>query len=248
MTQHCIIISSAYSRGTRIAFDIISKSVLNLSTIRNTIEYIQRRCGNDVLLATHCLTIEGESWKSVQEYDPFFADVVCFASLDDFADVINESRVLSGIDVALYILSKIKCTHLQLQKLVYLAYADYLCSYSDKLFSDKIYAFKYGPIIDSVYKKYKHGEKEIINISDDTMIDAGISYMSIKNRILFACGGIRKLESIDNTLKKYSKYSANELVSITHRDGAPWTHCDHSQHYTEITDDVIKMYHAAESI
>lgn len=64
----------------------------------------------------------------------------------------KKDRKLKGIDVAKYILSKTPCTQLKLQKLVYLCFADYLCDTGKELFTDKIYAFKYGPVVDLTHK------------------------------------------------------------------------------------------------
>ena len=53
-------------------------------------------------------------------------------------------------------------TQLELQKLVYLCFADCLCDTGKALSIDKIYAFKYGPVIDTIYKIYKVLENYIL--------------------------------------------------------------------------------------
>ena len=123
-------------------------------------------------------------------------------SLEEFIKLIQKDRQLQGIDIAKYILSKIKCTQLKLQKLVYLCFADYLCDTGKKLFTDKIYAFKYGPVVDTVYKKYReYGYKSIDDETGD--IDSkNISEMPSKSRILFAEDGTEKISSIEKTLQK----------------------------------------------
>lgn len=249
MIQHCIITSSAYTLGARIAFDISSEKI-NMNDVYDIIDCIRKDCGNDVAIATQCLSTKDSTWESVRQYDPFFSDVICFENLDDFINAINKSRVLSGMDVALYILSKIKCTHLQLQELVYFAYADYLCEYSERLFTDKIYAFRYGPIVSSIYSAYKYHGHELLSACDvdDPMVKTNIDYASIKNRILFAKSGLRKIKSIDETIKKYGKYNTRQLVAITHRDKAPWSHVDSTKQFAIISDNIIKQYHRFENI
>lgn len=76
-------------------------------------------------------------------------------NVEDFIRLIQVDRVLTGMDIAKYILSKQPCTHLKLQKLVYYCFADYLCEAHDKLFQDEIYAFELGPVIQSVREKFK---------------------------------------------------------------------------------------------
>ena len=40
---------------------------------------------------------------------------------------------------------------IKIEKLVYLCFVDYLCDTGKKLFTDSIYAFKYGPVVDVEY-------------------------------------------------------------------------------------------------
>lgn len=129
---------------------------------------------------------EDETWEAVCKADYFFKDVKVIEDVETFIKLINEDRTLQGIDVAKYILSKITCTQLKLQKLVYLCFADYLCETGKELFTDKIYAFKYGPVVETVYKKYKeYGYKAIEEETGD--IDSKDVYeMPAKSRILFA--------------------------------------------------------------
>ena len=45
-------------------------------------------------------------------------------------------------------------SHLQLQKLVYLAYKVPF-KYKEPLFDEKIVAFQYGPVVEEVYQQFK---------------------------------------------------------------------------------------------
>ncbi len=249
MVKHFIIMSSAYTDGTRIALDITDEQMLNGEAIKNVIQMIRTKCGNDVPLSTHLIETYSISWESVEQYDPFFIDVECTASIHEFIDKINSGRVLSGIDIAKYILSKLgKCTHLALEKLVYFAYADYLCEHGERLFEDTIYAFKHGPIVESVYETYKRAGKQYIEYDEEWEIYTGIKMMPAKSRILFAENGAEKLFSIDRTLTKYGQYSASALVSFTHRPGSPWSRVENWEFYQTIPDNLILAYHGVESI
>ena len=247
MIKHYIIMSSSYTAGTRIALDITDAKLLNSQTLEKIIHEIKSRCGSDIPLSTHLIETGSESWDSVKEYDPFFEGVDCVKSLSVFLDRIQQGRLLSGLDVAKYILTKRKCTHLSLEKLVYLAYAEYLCNYSDRLFEDKIYAFSYGPVVESVYETYKRsGYNQLVPYSSDKNIRTDVKELPAKSRILFAKNGATKLHSIDQTIEKYGKYSAYTLVAITHREGSPWSKVDSTKSYEEIPDDFIRAYHYAE--
>lgn len=247
MTTHFIFMSSSYSLGKRIALDFIVDNRDIQYKLKEYLDRITTDCGKDVSISTHMIQAKDRTWKSVCDTDHFFKGVEVIDSLDKFIKLIKKDRTLEGIDIAKYILSKIKCTQLKLQKLVYLCFADYLCDTGKKLFTDEIYAFKYGPVVDTVYERYKkYGYKPIDEEDDD--IDTIVSEMPAKSRILFAEDGNEKIISIDSTLKRYGKLTAGQLVDLTHRDSTPWTmtHKDNGMLYFQIKPEVIEKYHKFE--
>ena len=251
MVKHYIIMSSSYTDGTRVALDITEGSLLNSEAIAKVIQDIKQSCGKDVPLSTHLIETESDSWASVAEYDPFFEDVECAKSVAEFSEKIAKGRVLTGLDVATYILSKIKCTHLSLEKLVYFAYADYLCEHFERLFEDQIYAFTHGPVVDSVYETYKRSGSQYVKPLEfgvDSDVQTGVKELPARSRILFAKDGTEKLLSIDKTIEKYGKYAAGALVDFTHRTGSPWSHVDSSKAYQVISDELIIAHHHVECV
>ena len=251
MVKHYIIMSSSYTDGTRVALDITEVSQLNSEAIAKIIQDIKQLCDKDVPLSTHLIETASDTWDSVAAYDPFFRDVECVKSTEAFSDKIRKGRTLSGLDVANYILSRIRCTHLSLEKLVYFAYADYLCEHSERLFEDKIYAFTHGPVVYSVYQTYKRSGSQYVQpfeFGDDSDVQVGVKELPARSRILFAKDGAEKLRSIDQTIQKYGRYTAGTLVDITHRSGSPWSHVDSSKAYQPISDELIKAYHHIESV
>lgn len=249
MITHYIIMSSSYSKGKRIALDysVVEKS--DYTELKEILSTITEKCGKDVSVSTHFVQTDSKSWKSVIEKDYFFKDVEVIKSVDKFIKLIKNDRVLKGLDIAKYILCKVKCTHLKLEKLVYLCFAEYLCQYDKELYMDEIYAYKYGPVVKSVYDKYKrYGYREIEQ--DDEDIDATNIYeMPSRSRILFAEDGISKIKSIDETIEKYGEFSAIELVEITHRNNTPWDISGKGAFRNEIIEnDIIKKYHCNETI
>lgn len=164
----------------------------------------------------------------------------------------KKGRVLSGLDVANYILSKIRCTHLSLEKLVYYAYADYLCEHSERLFEDHIYAFRHGPVINSVYETFKRSGSQYVKpfeFGDDSDIRTGCK-KSYPQEAAFCL--LKKAQKnsrlLIGRLQKYGKYSAGALVDLTHRAGTPWSYVDSSVAYQEISDNLIMAYHHVESV
>lgn len=249
MVTHFIFISSSYSLGTRIALDYIIEDAAAQNILKENLDRIIQECGNDVSISTHMIQAKDETWQSVCNADYYFKDVKVLDTLDEFITLIQKDRKLKGIDVAKYILSKFKCTQLKLQKLVYLCFADYLCDTNKKLFEDKIYAFQYGPVVDTVYKKYKkYGYNDIEEETGDIEND-NIFEMPAKSRILFAEDGLEKLSSIGKTLMKYGNMSATELVGLTHREKSPWNKTQKNEKlYSQMSDEIIKEYHKYETI
>ena len=218
MYNHCIIMSSAYSIGKRIALHYIN---LNEIEMKEKIDYLISRCGNDISLSTHYIMTEKDTWKSVVEFDKFFLDVKVMDDINTFVELILKDRELTGLDVAKYITSRCSCTHLKLEKLTYFCYAENLCLKKEKLFNDTIYAYRLGPVIDSVYKKYR--KKVFLKEEDNTMVYSDKEKSSaIKSRIIASKNGLDKLSVIEKTLKKYSQLKASELVNLTHQYNSPW--------------------------
>ena len=242
--------SSSYSLGTRIALDYIMKSDEEQERLEKESKKIIQICGRDVSMSTHMIQAEDETWESVCSADHFFKGVKVITDVDEFIKLIQKDRKLQGIDVAKYILSKFSCTQLKLQKLVYMCYADYLCNTGKKLFIDEICAYKYGPVVNTVYKTYKkYGYEDIAK--EKTNIDSSnISEMPAKSRILFAEDGLEMIQSIEGTLKKYGLLTASELVDLTHKKNTPWDKTpNRGWSLTAIMDDeTIRKYHKNEII
>lgn len=110
---------------------------------------------------------------------------------------------------------KIDITPMKMQKLLYFVYKEYLKQTDCPLFEERFEAWKYGPVIDSVYqylKKYK--------------------YNSIKNYVI--CGGqttayIVKEEPgsifsrvLDEIWNKYKTFDGIYLSKLTHSKDTAW--------------------------
>lgn len=241
--EHHIIISSSYSKGTRIALHFSGREDLS-TAVQDVINKIYKQCGEDTSIAPHYITSEEASWDAVVACDIYFEDLLVIDNVDEFIELIQADRKLTGQDVAKYVLSQVKCTHLKLQKLVYFCYADYLVKYNKKIFEDSIFAFQYGPVVDTVYQQYRNTEKQILE--EDDLISSKVDMMPSRSRILFAEGGVSKIYSINDTLEKYKDCTASQLVKLTHQENSPWSLTDRTPPYNVIEDDVIKANHLCE--
>ena len=151
---------------------------------------------------------------------------------------------ITALDVSKFLLSLKSMTNLKLQKMIYLVYAEYLDKTGKKLFKDDIIAFKYGPVVPSVYEYYKDNGRNNIQVDKDEEIFAQeITLPMVLARFLQSLDEKNVIDSIQSTFEKYGQLTAGELVAITHRKGTPW---DHTNINDIITDENILKYHHVE--
>ena len=119
---------------------------------------------------------------------------------------------------------------MKLQKILYFAYGHYLVSHSTPIFSEKIAAWKYGPVVPDIYHKYKeHGDYPIPFPQD------------LEDQLSIPNENIQTL--LGKVLQDYRTSSAFELVDLTHQIGSPW----HNTYYQKgqnsiIPDEEIRQY------
>lgn len=250
MIKHFVVMASAYSIGKRIALDYFDNDVLQMDVIQKDIDYIFETYGPDAPISTHFIQTESLGWDKVGKMDKFFDKAILVKTKEEFVELMMRDKTLKGLDIAKYILTKVSCTHLKLEKLAYMCYADYLCEYGRRLFEDKIYAYKLGPVVESIYKKYKKSGYGKLTPEDDTKsYDESAKKMPIRSRILSSKDGLEKMLSIDKTIEKYKDLTAEELVKLTHREFTPWTYAGSGEkQYQAISDELIHKYHKNECI
>ena len=254
MITHYIILSSSYSRGKRIALHYPFAGIIDDDQMQSVRERIKSAfTGTPPLFAVHVKQTDSESWDSVTELDSYFKGVEVIGTVDEFVDLISKDRTFEGVDVARYILSITRCTHTRLEKLTYLCYADYLCKTGKRLFEDKIYAFQYGPVVYSVYSRFRDYSKEHASeyipfeeIECERQIEDRFKTNPVRSRLLFADDGIKKVYSINETLEKDRDYDGVDLVKLTHGSKTPWSEVKRTGRFDPIEDDLIIKYHANE--
>lgn len=98
-------------------------------------------------------------------------------------------------------------TPLQLIKLVFLCHGWMLALHNKPLIHEPVEAWKYGPVVPSIYHGFKYFRSDPIAV--DTM---GLErYLADE-----------ELETIDRVNLSYSDYSGTDLSGITHQRGTPW--------------------------
>lgn len=93
-------------------------------------------------------------------------------------------------------------TAMKLNKLIYIAHGYYMALTNNILIDEYVEAWKYGPVIKSLYFKYKDPLKTINKLN---------------NKI-----NIKDVKFLDWIWSKYGKYTAIELSRIAHKPDSPW--------------------------
>ncbi len=129
-------------------------------------------------------------------------------------------------------------TQLKLMKLSYLAYGWVLATLNKRLFDEEIEAWKYGPVIPSLYHEFKHFKYNPVSSKSITFdFDEGTILVpeidkSDKSSVI-----------IEKVWDVYKHLSAKALVAKTHEQDSPWSaHYDENEFGKIIPDNDIKEY------
>ena len=108
----------------------------------------------------------------------------------------------------------IDITPMKLQKLIYCVYKEYYKKTQRALFDERFEAWKYGPVLRSVYDSFKYcGANAIKKYHTDSKGEAFC--VSEVNSSIF-------LESLDKVWKKYKNYDGLVLSAFTHAPNTAW--------------------------
>lgn len=120
-------------------------------------------------------------------------------------------------------------TNLALQKLVYIAHGWYYALTDRPLINEDFQAWKYGPVVYSLYyalKKYGSG-----HVTDKVETAFCVPEGSDDYNFLRA------------VYKKYGDYTAVQLIALTHKPGSPWEKAGAGKYlYAVIDQNEIKNY------
>ena len=118
----------------------------------------------------------------------------------------------SAVDVANFFIehSGYTNTHLQIQKLTYIAHGHSLALRNKALFKDRVEAWDHGPVIPSIYKTFK---KWGLNPIGDTSGPISMQFDS------------EEFVLLDAVFENYGRYCGYYLSQLTHDEGkgqTPW--------------------------
>ncbi|MFP9115866.1 Panacea domain-containing protein [Flavobacterium sp. RHBU_3] len=127
-------------------------------------------------------------------------------------------------------------TNLQLAKLCYIAQGFSLAILNQKAFPDAIEAWKFGPVVPSLYHEFKHFQSEpITSKSIVAKSDTEFVTPEVKDE------NIKKVVAV--VWNVYRDVSGGSLVSLTHQGNTPWSLSYEPNRNKVISDDLIKRYY-----
>ncbi|HAU86953.1 MAG TPA: hypothetical protein DCW90_16125 [Lachnospiraceae bacterium] len=132
---------------------------------------------------------------------------------------------------------------LGLVKRVYIAHGFALAILGHGLLNprfDKVEAWKYGPVIPSVYHSFKQYK------SDPIQSKSVVLELDENGEEIFPTPTLKNKEEmaiVEMVWKRYKSFSGSELVSLTHMKGTPWQLCFKPGENIEIPDELTKAYY-----
>ena len=139
---------------------------------------------------------------------------------------------ISSLAVANYFLSKENhnISNLKLNKLIYISFGWVAGYYEYYLFEERIEAWRFGPVVPSIYHQFKVHGKDVIKDKaiKVTYDDSGEGYVDLKEPEIedsnLSEDSKRNLKSfLDDVYKDYQKLKPFELVKLTHGNLTPWS-------------------------
>ncbi len=108
-------------------------------------------------------------------------------------------------------LKSIELTPMKLLKLVYLAHAWHLGLYNEPLIDEPVYAWKYGPVVTSVYYEFRDYHNSQITSPTKLPFSMIVPFPTDE-----------KTPFLTKIWTLYKDYNGVQLSSMTHKVGTPW--------------------------
>jgi uncharacterized phage-associated protein len=116
----------------------------------------------------------------------------------------------------------------------------------EKLFKEPIVAYKYGPVLEDIFRRYRVHGSSLIDYEEDAkfkLITEELTYTPSFLKVMSSEQGLEALLSIKHGLEKYGHLEAFDLVEKSHQASGPWKEAYIVGANRRITDDLIKERH-----
>jgi len=236
MYQHVIITHGSHSEEKRIGLhkycekiDDIGEFMILNSKLNDMFEHLT--------FGFHHIQTVDDSIESILEYDYFFEGIEFYEDYDKFVSLIKEDITIQPTDVIKLILSRRNSSPLELQKLVYFVYCEYLKMFGEEMFVDDFEAWDYGPVIPEIYYSLqKYGKSEIVHYNDPEIM------AELQSRIIKFEEHDKLLKAIDRTIEKYGDLKGFQLVDKTHIPDSPWNRVYRRGRNEVISKEILRDY------
>ena len=148
----------------------------------------------------------------------------------------------NSIHVAEYLIfnSRVNLTPIQVNKFAYISHGINLGLHGKSLICEEIEAWRYGPVIPSIYHILKRFQRNTIStkkyLGDHIVIDT----YTESNKTFFT---EPEIKIMDGCMRKYEETPIGVLIGITHKKGGPWhKYYDKSKSFVKIPNSEIKKY------
>lgn len=138
---------------------------------------------------------------------------------------------------------KIEIKLLGLMKRVYIAHGFSLALYHKSLLDDRfdaVEAWKYGPVIPSVYHSFKHLKGDPITMENRAVVLEGLDYSDFEIADL-KDEDARKI--VETVWGRYKNFSDMGLVYLTHQKGTPWDAVYEKDMNHKIPDEYTQLFY-----
>jgi uncharacterized phage-associated protein len=134
-------------------------------------------------------------------------------------------------------------SNLSINKVVYFLHAYFLVRLERPLVTAKIEAWNYGPVFRELYREFKaFGDRPILSRASRIDPETG------EREVCTYSFSIDERELLEKLAQKYVRFSAGNLVSMTHEAGGPWdqvwNHEKSANASMNISDEIIKHWYA----
>ena len=153
------------------------------------------------------------------------------------------------IDISKYVINYCnnkgyEISNLKLQKMLYLIQAFFLINSKNQCFIERIEAWDFGPVVPEVYRMFKQfggGNIPPLSLSKNKVTAKKIPLFYVKKKKTDCVISKDDQDKINIVIDKYAKYSATDLVDLTHHQ-KPWKDAYNKGRNTEIEIEAIKDY------
>lgn len=152
----------------------------------------------------------------------------------------------NSISVANYIINQTiemdsPVSNLKLQKLLYYVQVASLVDNKIPMFDDEISAWKYGPVVETIYHIFKRFVDKPI---DEAVDEAELLFWDDSSKPIEI--GVKDRNLIDKVITSYRNYSAISLVKKTHRED-PWKNAFYNGKNYIANEDMERYYGKGEN-